>query len=133
MFMFSMENYIRSFSIEASDHQDCLKFANNLRQQLPSELREYIDVFGEPEHNDRLLERCPWDHAVDLTPSFKPVKAKLYPIPKHWQAELDKFLEENLCNGQIRDSKSLMSSSFFFIKKTDGTLHPIQDYRQPSL
>lgn len=45
------------------------------------------------------------------------------------QEELDKFLEENLASGHICPSKSPMASPFFFIKKKDGMLRPVQDYR----
>ena len=44
------------------------------------------------------------------------------------QKELESFLEENLKSGQICPSKSLFTSTFFFIKKKDGKLQPIQDY-----
>ena len=44
------------------------------------------------------------------------------------QAELDAFLQENLQSGRIRPSKSPMASPFFFIKKKDGSLRPVQDY-----
>ena len=40
------------------------------------------------------------------------------------------MLNENLASGRIRPSKSPMASPFFFIKKQDGTLRPIQDYRK---
>lgn len=46
------------------------------------------------------------------------------------QKALDKFLEENLRTGQIRTSKSPMAAPFFFIKKKDGKLRPVQDYRK---
>ena len=49
--------------------------------------------------------------------------------PKEQQA-LDEFLNENLRSGRIRSSKSPMASPFFFIKKKDGTLRPVQDYRK---
>jgi len=45
------------------------------------------------------------------------------------QKELDQFLKENLETGQIRLSKSPMASPVFFIKKKDGTLWLVQDYR----
>ena len=32
--------------------------------------------------------------------------------------------------GRIRPSKSLIASPFFFVKKKDGRLRPVQDYRQ---
>jgi len=45
------------------------------------------------------------------------------------QKELDAFLEENLRTGQIRPSKSPMAAPVFFIKKKDGSLQLVQDYR----
>ena len=41
---------------------------------------------------------------------------------------LDKFLEEHLAKGYIRRSNSPYASPFFFVKKKDGKLRPVQDY-----
>jgi hypothetical protein len=46
------------------------------------------------------------------------------------QVELDKWLEENLAKGYLRPSKSPMASPVFFIKKKDGKLRLVQDYRR---
>ncbi len=43
---------------------------------------------------------------------------------------LAKFIEEQLAKGYIRPSKSPYSLPFFFIKKKNGDLRPIQDYRR---
>ena len=43
---------------------------------------------------------------------------------------LKEFLDEQLMKGYIRPSKSQYASSFFFIKKKDGKLRPVQDYRR---
>ena len=77
-----------------------------------------------------LPERRPWDHAIELTPGSKPVDCKVYPLNLNEQKVLDDFLEENLRSGRIRPSKSPMASPFFFVKKKDGTLRPVQDYRK---
>lgn len=37
--------------------------------------------------------------------------------------------DEHLKKGYIRPSKSPMASPFFFVKKKDGKLRPVQDYR----
>lgn len=42
---------------------------------------------------------------------------------------LDKFIDEQLLKGYIVPSKSLYASSFFFVKKKDGKLRPVQDYQ----
>lgn len=45
------------------------------------------------------------------------------------QKELDEFLTENLATGRIRPSKSPMAAPMFFVKKKDGALCLVQDYR----
>jgi hypothetical protein len=46
------------------------------------------------------------------------------------QTELDAYIDEHLLTGCIRPSKSPMASLCFFIKKKDGKLHFVQDYRK---
>jgi hypothetical protein len=48
------------------------------------------------------------------------------------QTEMDAFLEEALATGRIRQSKSPLGAPVFFIKKKDGKLHFVQDYRAPN-
>jgi hypothetical protein len=45
------------------------------------------------------------------------------------QTEMDAFLEEALATGCIRQSKSPLGVPVFFIKKKDGKLRFVQDYR----
>jgi hypothetical protein len=45
------------------------------------------------------------------------------------QREMDAFLEEALATGCIRQSKSPLGAPVFFIKKKDGKLRFVQDYR----
>ena len=53
---------------------------------------------------------------------------KVYPLNVKEQEKLDKFLEEHLKSGWIRPSKSPCTAPFFFVKKKDGSLRPVQDY-----
>jgi len=46
------------------------------------------------------------------------------------QEELKKFVVEHTKKGYIRPSKSPYAAPFFFIKKKDGKLRPVQDYRR---
>src|ERR1700753_941235 len=39
------------------------------------------------------------------------------------------YIQEELKKGYIRPSKSPISSSMFFVKKKNGTLRPVVDYR----
>ena len=66
---------------------------------------------------------------IKLIPGAEPKLSKVYPLSPLEQAELDTFLEENLHTGWIRPSKSPMVAPMFFIKKKDGSLQLVQDYR----
>src|SRR3979490_2767892 len=46
------------------------------------------------------------------------------------QAKLDVFIQENLALGRIRPLKSPMAAPVFFIKKKEGSLRLMQDYRR---
>jgi len=88
----------------------------------------FESVFAK-EDFDILLEHRQWDHAIKLTLGSEPKSSKVYPLSLVEQKELDSFLEENLCTGQICPSKSPMAALVFFIKKKDGSLWLVQDYR----
>jgi len=95
---------------------------------LPTYVAEFQSMFAK-EDFDILPEHRKWDHAIKLTPRAEPKLSKVYPLSPLEQAELDAFLEENLCTGRIQPSKSPMAAPVFFIKKKDGLLRLVQDYR----
>ena len=95
---------------------------------VPSHYHDYARVFSD-EVASHLPQHQPWDHAIDLVPEAKAAwKAKIYPMSPNEQAELDKFLDEQLEKGYIEPSKLRLASPVFFIKKKDGKLCLIQDY-----
>jgi len=95
---------------------------------LPDCAKGFELVFAK-ENFDILLEHRQWDHAIELILGSEPKSSKVYPLSPVEQKELDSFLEENLCTGRIRPSKSPMAALVFFIKKKDGSLRLVQDYR----
>jgi hypothetical protein len=95
---------------------------------VPSQYHNFDEVFSK-ESFDSLLEHRLWDHAIEIIPDAKIPNWKLYPLSIEEQAQLDAFLEENLSSGCIRPSKSPIVAPFFFIKKKDGSLQLVQDYR----
>ena len=95
---------------------------------VPDYVKIFEQVFSE-EGFARLPNRKPWDHAIELVPGAQPKGCKVYPLSVTEQSELDRFLTENLETGRIRQSKSPMASPVFFIKKKDGSLRLVQDYR----
>jgi hypothetical protein len=95
---------------------------------VPTSLHTYADVFSETAF-DSLPECCKWDHTIELEHEPSPGFRKVYPMTLTEQTEMDSFLEEALATGGIRQSKSPLRAPVFFIKKKDGKLHFIQDYR----
>ncbi|GLB41126.1 putative retrotransposable element tf2 155 kda protein type 1-like [Lyophyllum shimeji] len=110
---------------EAFAHNSAPK---SFRDAVPDHLHDFEDVFSKAAF-DELPERKQLDHAIELELGSTPSSCKVYPLAPNEQAELDAFLEENLKSGRIRPSKSPMASPVFFIKKKDGSLWLIQDYR----
>jgi hypothetical protein len=99
----------------------------SFQDSAPDYLHDFEDVFSKTSF-DELLAQKPWDHANELIPDAQNKSCKVYPLSISEQEQLDKFLEENLTSGRIRPSKSLMAAPFFFVKKKDGSLRPVQDY-----
>jgi Reverse transcriptase (RNA-dependent DNA polymerase) len=97
--------------------------------QIPQQYRAYERVFSEEASHEFPPSR-PWDHAIDLKPGAPAaLPGKLIPLCQTELQVLWKFVKEHLTRGTIRPSKSPYKSRFFFIKKKDSTLCPIQDYR----
>jgi hypothetical protein len=95
---------------------------------VPTALHSYEDVFSETAFNT-LPQHRKWDHTIELEHEPSPAFRKVYPMTLTEQTEMDAFLEEALATGHIRQSKSLLGAPVFFIKKKDGKLRFVQDYR----
>jgi hypothetical protein len=99
-------------------------------QIIPPEYHQYRGVFSEASPYAR-PPKCPWDHEIELTPDAPAVlNCKVYPLLLGQQKHLDEFIKEHLRRGFIRVSNSPYASPIFFVKKKDGRLRPVQDYRQ---
>jgi len=95
---------------------------------LPDCVRGFESVFAK-EDFDILPEHRQWDHAIELIPGLESKSSKVYSLSPVEQKELDAFLEENLHTRWIRPSKFPMATPVFFIKKKDGSLRLVQNYR----
>ena len=123
------------FICATSTVSQCLAeaFAKNsdtptFRDSVPTSLHDFEDVFNK-ESFDSLPQRRKWDHAIELERDPEPGFRKVYPMTLEEQAEMDAFLEEALSTGRIRPSKSPIGAPVFFVKKKDGKLRFVQDYR----
>ncbi|SJL16290.1 uncharacterized protein ARMOST_19810 [Armillaria ostoyae] len=99
-------------------------------QMVPEQYHNFKDLFTKENFDDLPIHK-PWDHTIELVPNAKnTLDCKVYPLNPIEQKELNRFLDENLASGHIKPSKSPMASPFFFVKKKDGQLHPVQDYHK---
>jgi hypothetical protein len=99
-------------------------------QIVPAHYHEHAKVFSE-EAAHRFPNSRKWDHAVNLKPNaLNTMDCKVYLLSPTEDIALQKFIAENLEKGYIRQSKSPYAFPFFFIKKKNGDLQPIQDYHQ---
>ena len=119
-----------TYSTELAERAGKEKPTRSFEDIVPEEYRQYADVFSERE-SERLPEHKPYDHAIDLKPDTpETLRSKVYPMPVNEQEELDRFLEDNARKGYIVPSKSPIASPVFFVKKKDGRLRLVQDYRK---
>jgi hypothetical protein len=97
--------------------------------KIPKEYEKYKKVFNK-EKSQWLPSDTIWDHAIELLPNAPAtLPARLLPLNQKEQEEMEKFMEEHLSRGTIQQSWSPYAANFFFIKKKDGKLRPVQDYR----
>ena len=118
-----------SVAMDIAIEQNRGKRERSFEEMVPPQYRDFADVFAESAF-DELPEHRPYDHVIELTPGSEPHCGKVYPMSLAQQEALDAFLEENLQSGRIRPSKSPWGAPFFFVKKKDGKLRPVQDYRK---
>uniref|UniRef100_A0A4W5LSB5 ribonuclease H n=1 Tax=Hucho hucho TaxID=62062 RepID=A0A4W5LSB5_9TELE len=110
----------RATSIERSE--------SAIPTHIPPVYAQFLSVFSKKKASI-LPPHRPEDCAIDLLPASSPPKGRIYPLSIPENEAMDTYIEEALNMGFIRPSTSPAVSSFFFVKKKDGSLHPCIDYR----
>ena len=96
--------------------------------RIPKEYQRHHKVFSE-EQSQWLPSHSIWDHTIKLLPGApNSLPGQLLPLNLEEKAEIHKFIQEHLTQGTIHISKSPFTANFFFVKKKDGKLRPVQDY-----
>ena len=97
---------------------------------IPSEYQQHAKVFSK-EESKWYPPRRVWDHTIELKEgSLDAVDYKVYPLNQTKDQAIHDFIKTELDKGYIQVSKSPYASPFFFIKKKDGKLRLVQDYRK---
>jgi len=98
-------------------------------ERILKQYQTFADIFSDKESKKFPLKR-PWDHKIELKPGAPATLiSKTIKLSTSEQQELQTFIDEHLERGTIERSKSPYAASFFFIKKKNGKLRPVQDYR----
>ena len=98
-------------------------------KRIPQQYWQFKESVFDKKAFDKLPPQWSWDHAIELVLGATLKDCKVYPLSIKEQEELNKFLDEHLKTGWIWLSKSPCAAPFFFVKKKDGSLCPVQDYR----
>ena len=97
--------------------------------KIPESYRGFTKVFSS-EESKKFPPARPWDHKIELKPGAPPTLiSQNIRLSQPEMEELAKFIKEHEARGTIHPSKSPYAAAFFFIKKKNGKLHPVQDYR----
>ncbi|CUA78235.1 Transposon Tf2-11 polyprotein [Rhizoctonia solani] len=96
---------------------------------IPQQYREFAKVFGEEEFNHLPPHRL-YDIDIKLKEDAKLGHAPLYSMTPAESKELKEWLDKELAQGKITPSKSPIASPVMFVKKKDGSLHLVVDYRK---
>jgi hypothetical protein len=76
----------------------------------------------EKKNVNTLLEHCPYDCIINLEEKTQPPFGLIYNLPQDDLATFCEYINENLENGFIQHSKSLVGALILFVKKTNGPL-----------
>jgi hypothetical protein len=96
---------------------------------VPKEYKWHSKVFSEAA-SQQLPNHMVWDHAIELLPGApSTLPGWLLPLMQEEIEEAQKFVKEHLKQNTIWPSWSPYAANFFFVKKKDRKLRPVQDYR----
>jgi hypothetical protein len=98
-------------------------------QGLPPIYHEFAKVFGEEEFKTLPPHRT-YDLSIDLKEGAKLHHGPLYSMTELESQTLKKWIDEELAAGKIRRSESEAGAPVMFVKKADGSLRLVVDYRR---
>ncbi len=96
---------------------------------VPTIYLKYKEVFNE-KNCDVLPPHREYDCEIQLKDNSNLFYGPLYPLTELEREELKKYLKENLDKGFIRKSTSPAGAPVLFVKKKDGSLRLVVDFRK---
>ncbi|KAF8692599.1 Retrotransposon gag protein, partial [Rhizoctonia solani] len=96
---------------------------------LPIQYHKFAQVFGKEEFKV-LPPHREYDIAIDLLPDAKLSPGPIYGMTDTESKALKQHIEEELATGKICPSTSSTGAPVMFVKKADGSLQLVVDYRK---
>ncbi|QRV92840.1 Retrotransposable element Tf2 protein [Ceratobasidium sp. AG-Ba] len=96
---------------------------------IPPEHEQFRDVFGE-QFFAALPPHRPYDCAIPLEEGKEVPWGPIYPMTPAETAALKEHIDSELKSGKIRPSNSPAGAPVMFVKKSDGRLRLVVDYRR---
>ncbi|QRW24229.1 Retrotransposable element Tf2 protein [Rhizoctonia solani] len=96
---------------------------------LPTQYHEFARVFGEEEFKV-LPPHREYDISIDLLPDAKLSPGPIYGMTNAESRALKQHIDKELATGKIRPSTSSAGAPVMFVKKADGSLRLVVDYRK---
>ncbi|HEX8609391.1 MAG TPA: reverse transcriptase domain-containing protein [Pedobacter sp.] len=115
--------------LEEKAKDEELEEEETLKEKVPQEYHEYLDLFKKKQGDKLPPHRPHIDHKIEFIPGGQPTFGPTYNLSNDELKELKKYMDENLAKGFIRTSKSPCAAPILFTKKKDGTLRLCVDYR----
>ena len=112
------------------DLEDLDEDTRHWHKLVPKHYHDFGEVFSKTK-SERMPVRKPYDHGIEFVEGASlPKPAKLYPMSPIERKALNDWVDEELRKGYIVKSKSPIAAPVFFVKKKDGSLRLVQDYRR---
>ena len=100
----------------------------DLYTQVPEAYHDFLDVFSEAQANT-LPPHRKYDLDIPLQPGTSPPWGPIYSMSAPELTAMKTYVKEYLANGFIRPSKSPAAAPVMFVKRPDGKLRLVVDYR----
>ena len=100
--------------------------SNNEQDQIRALISKYSDIFASNPKRPTPVKNM--THKI-ITSNAQPVRLKPYRIPHAWEDEVSSQVQQMLDNGIIRPSSSPWNAPVILVKKKDGSMRFVCDFR----
>src|SRR5271163_1317548 len=122
----------RKFSYREQTRQKHQERRPEMIKSMPQQYQKFVDtVFNEEKTFDFPIPPSEWEFQINLEEGVTlPPPAKIYPMTDREKEALWDWIQEMEEKGHVSPSTSSVASPCFFVKKKDGSLRLVVDWRE---